>query len=152
MIHLEEMCGVKNWIWTNFCFNIWKKEYDTNSLNRFPAKVNLTYKGKDSFRSFSGGFVSVLIYAITLSMIGVLMRVVILKEKSNFSVNQIQKDITNNNEKHYFAKDNISFAIKLLGPNPEKLIDKSYFKFEIMQTSNVRTSSGSGYTSHSTIL
>ena len=85
-------------------------------------------------------------------MIGVLMRVVILKDKSSLNVNQVQKDITYDEEKHYFAKDNISFAFKLFGPNPEKLIDKSYFNFEIIQASNVRTNSGPGYTSNSTIL
>ena len=121
-------------------------------LYRYPTKVNLTYKGKDAFRSFSGGFMSVLIYAITLSMIGVLMRVVILKEKSNLSVNQIQKNIEDDNEKHYFARDNISFAFKLIGPNPEKLIDKSYFSFEIKQVSYIKTNNSLGFNSTSTML
>ena len=119
-------------------------------MNRFPTKVNLTYKGKDAFRSFSGGFVSVLIYAITLSMIEVFMKVVILKEKSSFSINQIQKGITNDNERHYFAKENISFAIKQFGPNLE--IDKSYFSFEIKQVSYIKTNSSLGFNSTSTLL
>ena len=112
--------------------------------------MNLTYKGKDAFRSFSGGFVSVLIYAITLSMIEVFMKVVILKEKSSFSINQIQKGITNDNERHYFAKENISFAIKQFGPNLE--IDKSYFSFEIKQVSYIKTNSSLGFNSTSTSI
>ena len=41
--------------------------------------------------------------------------------------------MTYNYEKHYFAKDKVHFALKMIGPDSEKLLDSSYFKFELSQ-------------------
>ena len=69
------------------------------------------------------------------------------RSNSTFSVNTIFKDITNNNEKHYFAQKDVYFAFKLRGPNPEILFDKTYFTFELLQISYTRDNSAKGYTS-----
>ena len=98
----------------------------------------MTYKGNDGYKSLAGGFVSTLIYIISLIMIGVLMKVVITKGNLSTSINQVVKDLTNNSESHYFSKNDISFAIKLIGPTPEKLLDSSYFYFDIFQLSMVK--------------
>ena len=50
-----------------------------------------------------------------------------------YNVTSIQKDLTNDNEKHYFAKNDVYFAFRLTGPNPELLFDPSYITFEISQ-------------------
>ena len=49
------------------------------------------------------------------------------------NINTFQNDLFNNEEKHYFTKNDISFAFKLTGPNPEKMLDTSYFTFNINQ-------------------
>ena len=56
----------------------------------------------------------------------------------------IFRDLTNNSEKHYFAKNNAYFALKMIGPDADKMLDPTYFKFEIKQVHYERSLS-SGY-------
>ena len=67
------------------------------------------------------------------------------------SLNTIMKDITGDSQKHYFANNTeVYFAIRLTGPTPEKLLDTSYFKFELVQKSYIKDNSPSGHSSSST--
>ena len=51
------------------------------------------------------------------------------------SIYKIAKDLTNDPEKHYFAKNNdIYFTFKLTGPNSERLLDKTYLHFKYTKT------------------
>ena len=74
--------------------------------------------------------IKVSIFVISVSLL------ITIFQRSNFSfyVSTIQKDLTNDNEKHYFAKNDVYFAIELRGPNPEIILDPTYFTFEILQT------------------
>jgi hypothetical protein len=38
------------------------------------------------------------------------------------------KDRSYETTKHYIGKNNFAFAIKLVGPNPEILLDPSYYE------------------------
>ena len=51
------------------------------------------------------------------------------------SVTTIQRDLENDKEKHYFAKNDIFVNLKLYGPNPETLLDPTYFNLKISQAS-----------------
>ena len=71
---------------------------------------------------------------------------IIQKGNTSSGVSMIMKDITNDPTKHYFAQNSdVYFAVKLLGPTSEKLLDKSYFKFEIVQNSYIRDNSPKGF-------
>ena len=61
-------------------------------------------------------------------------------------INSIFKDLTNDETKHYFAKDNVYFAFKLIGPTPEKLLDSTYFDLKFLQVSYRKTADQIGYT------
>ena len=52
------------------------------------------------------------------------------------------KDLTYDTEKHYIGKDTFAFAVKLTGPNPELLLDTSYFRFSV---NNVKYSRDASY-------
>ena len=122
-------------------------------LNRYPTTINLTYKGQKDFRSFAGGLASIAIYLVILLMTGVIMNTVITKGNTSMSINEVLKDIYNDPKSHYFAKSDIYFAFKLIGPTPDKLLDKNYFSFEIKQISYVKTNeSSTGYTYSSTLI
>ena len=41
------------------------------------------------------------------------------------------KDLTYETEKHYIGKSTFAFAVRLVGPNPELLLDTSYFRFSV---------------------
>ena len=45
--------------------------------------------------------------------------------------------MTNDEEKHYFAKNDIFIGLNLIGPNPEILLDPSYFTLQIQQANYV---------------
>ena len=65
--------------------------------------------------------------------------------KITTSINKVFKDVTNDPTKHYFARDNIYFAFRLNGPNPEKLLDPTYFKFDILQSKSLKDVNSGGY-------
>ena len=46
--------------------------------------------------------------------------------------------MTNDNEKYYFAKNDIFFNFNIKGPNPEVLYDPTYFDLQISQASYSR--------------
>ena len=81
----------------------------------YPKIVNFTCDGNDKFKTFFGGIVSVLI-RIFIFVIAIWLSVMIInKQKSTFSVTTTQKDLTNDEEKHYFAKNDIFIGLNLVG-------------------------------------
>ena len=110
-------------------------ERKDNSLRYIYQKtITFTYNGRPSYQSFVGGSLSVLVQ-IVVFIIMVLSTVTIFQRgKTSTSINTIAKDLTNDPESHYFTQKNqVYFAIKLIGPNPEKLLDKTYLNLQIQQ-------------------
>ena len=81
----------------------------------YPKIVNFTCDGDDKFKTFFGGIVSVLIRIFILAIAILLTVMIINKEKSTFSATITQKDLTNDEEKHYFAKNDIFIGLNLVG-------------------------------------
>ena len=54
--------------------------------------------------------------------------------------------MTYNSEKHYFTNDKVYFALKLKGPNSDKLLDPTYFNFELRQAHYELSSNDNGFT------
>ena len=75
---------------------------------------------------------------------------IIRRDKVTTSISKTFRDLTNDQTKHYFAKDNVYFALKLTGPTPEKLLDPTYFTFAILQSSFIKDTSPAGYHTSST--
>ena len=92
----------------------WLKTKITN-YDMYPKIFNFTCDGNDKFNTFFGGIVSVMI-RIFIFVIAILLTVIIInKEKSTFSVTTTQRDLTNDEEKHYFAKKDIFIGLNLVG-------------------------------------
>ena len=85
------------------------------SYDFYPKIVNFTCDGNDKFQTFFGGIVSVMIRVFIFVIAIWLIAMIINKEKSTFSVTTIQKDLTNDEEKHYFAKKDIFIGLSLVG-------------------------------------
>ena len=81
----------------------------------YPKVVNFTCDGDDKFKTFFGGIVSVMIRIVIFVIAILLSTMIINKEKSTFSVTTTQKDLTNDEEKHYFAKKDIFVGLNLIG-------------------------------------
>ena len=95
----------------------------------YPTKVNFTIKGEQEFKTLLGGIVSTIVRCVVF-MIGLILTVTIFQRgKITASINTIFRDLTNNSEKHYFTKDNTYFALKMRGPDSDKLLDQTYFQF-----------------------
>ena len=96
--------------------------------------------------------IRIITFAISVSLLITIFQ----RSNSNLNVSFIQKDLTNDNEKHYFAKNDIYiyiyiyFAIGLRGPNPEIILDPTYFTFEILQTNIYKVEGPIGFQYNST--
>ena len=84
--------------------------------------MTFTFDGHSSYKTFIGGFLSTIIH-LAILVISILSIITIINIKNSFtSINKIAKNVTNDPEKQYFAKNNdFYFAYKLTGQNREKL-------------------------------
>ena len=83
----------------------------------------------------------------TVLVIGLILTVSIFqRSKITASINSVFKDLTYNSEKHYFTNDKVYFALKLKGPNSDKLLDPTYFNFELRQAHYELSSNDNGFT------
>ena len=110
----------------------------------YPKTVSFTCDGKEKFHTFFGGIVSIIIRIFIIAIAISLIITIVQRNNSTFSVTTFQKDLTNDSEKHYFAKNDIFFNFKLFGPNPEILLDSTYFNLQIRQYNYFRDNSKYG--------
>jgi len=62
---------------------------------------------------------------------GLLVARILSRSDSQKSASTIIKDLTYDQEEHYIGKGTSAFAVRLTGPNPELLLDTSYFRFSV---------------------
>ena len=102
-----------------------------NGADSYSSTVQMTFNGKTEFTTFYGGCVSILIKVIIWLYAGLLVTRILSRSDSQKSASTMIKDLTYETEKHYIGKDTFAFAVKLTGPNPELLLDTSYFRFSV---------------------
>ena len=84
-------------------FGSWAKER-IQSQDHYSKSVNFSFNGHDSFETLLGGLVSVII-KLGVLVIAILLTISIFqRDNTSTSVYKFFKDITNDQEKHYFAK------------------------------------------------
>ena len=104
----------------------------------YPTTITFTYDGNESFKTLFGGIASIAIRMTVLIIALMLLLTVIQRGNTFYSYNKVFRDLTNDSTQHYFAKKSEAyFAIKLTGPNPEKLLDPSYFSFSLLQANYI---------------
>ena len=101
----------------------------------YSKTVNFTCDRKENFQTFFGGVVSIIIRIFIIAIAISLSVTIFQRSDSKLSVTTIQRDLENDKEKHYFAKNDIFVNLKLYGPNPETLLDPTYFNLKISQAS-----------------
>lgn len=111
----------------------------------FPSTVKFTFNGETEFKTLYGGLVSlmiktvVIIYAISLTVS------IFTKSGTSKSVNKLVRDLSYDKTKHFIGKSTFAFGIKLIGPNPELLLDKTYFNLLVSNTHYVKDVKGGSY-------
>ena len=84
-------------------FGCWIKG-KIKSQDHYSKSINFSFNGNDSFETLFGGLVSVAIKFGVL-VISILLTISIFQRgNTSTSVNKIFKNMTNDQEKHYFAK------------------------------------------------
>ena len=74
------------------------------SLDDYSKTMSFYIDGKDSMTTFSGGIASMLVKTGVL-IVAILLSITIFERgKTQTSINRVIKDITNDSNKHYFAK------------------------------------------------
>ena len=53
--------------------------------------------------------------------------------------------MTNDTTEHYFANKTVYFALKMMGPSPEKMLDSTYFNFVMAQSQYLKNTNSYGY-------
>ena len=98
--------------------------------------MTFTFDGHSSYKTSIGRFISTIIHLVIL-IISILSIITILNRENSFtSINKIAKNLTNDPEKQYFAKNNDAyFALKLTGQDREKL--KPQF-FKVLKNKKLR--------------
>ena len=84
-------------------FGTWTKK-KIISQDHYSKTVNFSFNGKDSFSTFPGGITTVIIKVGVLVIAILLTMSIFQRGNTTTSVNKVIKDITNDDEKHYFAK------------------------------------------------
>ena len=84
-------------------FGIWIAE-KIKSQDEYAKSVSFSFNGNDSFDTLLGGFVSVVLKLFALAIAILLTISIFQRDSTSTSVNKVIKDITNDPEKHYFAK------------------------------------------------
>ena len=110
----------------------------------YSKTFNFTFDGKEKFQTFFGGVVSIIIRVFIIAIAISLSVTIVQRSNSTFSVTTFQRDLTNDKEKHYFAKNDIFFNLKMYGPNPEVLLDPTYFNLKISQVNYLRDTNNNG--------
>ena len=94
---------------------------------------------------------STIIKTAVISITIILTITIFQRDNTSTNVNSTIKDITNDQNKHYFTENGGTyFAIKLQGPTPEKLLDSSYFTFQLLQNSYIKQNNSQGFSFSST--
>ena len=116
----------------------------------YSKTVNFTCDRKEKFQTFFGGVVSIIIRIFIIAIAISLSVTIFQRSDSTFSITTIQRDLANDKEKHYFAQNDIFFNLKMYGPNPETLLDPTYFNLKISQISYSRDNNQYGISSQFT--
>ena len=75
----------------------------------YSKTFNFTFDGKVKFQTFFGGVVSIIIRIFIIAIAISLSVTIVQRSNSTFSVTTFQRDLANDKEKHYFAKNDIFF-------------------------------------------
>ena len=124
-------------------FGSWLKTKIIHS-DLYPKVVNFSCDDKGKFKTLFGGIVSVMLRIMIFTIAVSLIVEIFSKSNSKFSLTTIQKDLTNDEEKHYFAQNDIFIGLNLIGPNSEILLDPSYFTLQIQQANYVNDNTING--------
>ena len=94
--------------------------------------VNLTFKGEGEFKSTYGGIVTLWIKAVTSLYVLFLFSELVTYNRSNNTTTQLVEDLTHSPSIHYPGQNGFAFAFNMMGPNPERLLDPTYFTLELV--------------------
>lgn len=111
--------------------------------DQYPKTVKLFYKGNTEFKTSFGGIISLIIKILVIGYGMQLLVAVFQRSHSTKSVTKIVKDLSQDTTKHYVGKGTFAFALKMLGSNPERLLDSTYFSLSMSMSTILRPSNGS---------
>ena len=104
----------------------------------FPTQIKLNYKGKDSFKTFFGGLITVGIFAVMVVYTVFLTNQVMNKRGSNTTLSTKITDLRFNPEVHYPGNGTFKFAVGYGDASRALFYNESYFRIEMFQGNNTR--------------
>lgn len=88
----------------------------------------------ESFKTLLGGITTVIVRLLILAISVSLMVTIFQRSNTSKTTSSTIKDLSVDTEKHYIGKSTFAFAMKMIGPNPVKLLDTSYFTLRVYQS------------------
>jgi hypothetical protein len=118
------------------------------SNDKYATTISMTFEGHSKFKTFYGGFVSLALNLVLLIFTIAMISSLFQRSLTDKSSNYIVKDLSSDTTKHYIGKSTFAFALRLTGPNPGALLDKSYFSLKANVMNYSRFNQGYNYTSN----
>ena len=84
-------------------FGTWTKK-QIKSQDQYSKTISFSFNGEDTFSTIFGGITTIIIKVVVLVIAIFLTMSIFQKGNTTTSINKVIKDITNDDEKHYFAK------------------------------------------------
>ena len=120
--------------------------YTSNAVKKFDLfsrKIMFTYKGNSEFSTLFGGLVSLAI----LSLVGVyflfLMQTMINRSASNNTLSTEVINLNTEDQNYYLYDYGFRFGVSITDGNGNPVVlDPSYFKFDIVQSTAYKSSEG----------
>lgn len=120
-------------------FAQWTKN-KVKSADSYATTVQMTFNGKRKFSTFYGGIISLIIKTIII-MYAILLTIRIFRKSDSEKLTSTMiKDLSKDTEQHFIGKGTFAFAVRLIWPNPELLLDTSYFSFMVNNAQYSRNS------------
>ena len=111
------------------CITNYIKGYDS-----FGKTFTFTYKGEDQFKTFLGGFVSIIISMVLLVYYINLLIIMFNRGSSDTSVNNIIKDLSIDQDQLDLGNSNFQFAIRIANSTTGYFTQNdSYFSMSLKQ-------------------
>ena len=136
---------------SNFSKAMYYIQVGFRNFDLYGRPVVLTYKGKEKFKTFLGGFVSFWILLLIFSYMVLLLQLMIEKGGTSQAKNSLKRTLNYDTQIHYIGQNGFDFAFHLESDSIDYLSDPSYVTMEISQVSQTWATDEQGVTQNSRV-
>ena len=116
----------------------------TKYFDRYPRIISFSYKGKEEFRTFIGGIISIGTFVVLILYAYIMFSILIFKKDTKKNKTTAVKDLVNDSDPIDISESTFAFAFAIKGTDIDIVSDSTYINLMINQFTNVKDTVGSG--------